>query len=80
VRDSLTFSPPAPIAPEPGDFLTVSETAKRLNVKPVTIRSWITQGRLTAKKFGRSVRIHRSELARFVAESPSAKPYRGPLQ
>jgi excisionase family DNA binding protein len=80
MRATPTFSPVALPAPEPGDFLTVSETADRLSVQPVTVRSWISRGRLAAKKFGRSVRIHRAELARFVAESPSAKPYLGPLQ
>lgn len=79
MREALRFSTAAPSL-EPGDFLTVDQAAERLNVASVTVRSWITQGRISARKFGRSVRIHRAELARFVSESPAVKPYSGPLQ
>jgi excisionase family DNA binding protein len=64
--------------PAPGEWLTVEDVAAILGLKPGTIRSWISSGRLSAKKFGRAVRVHRSELERFVADAPRVGSYLGP--
>jgi excisionase family DNA binding protein len=47
---------------------TVPQAAEALNVKPVTVRAWIAQGRLAHIKLGRSVRIPVSEIERLLRD------------
>jgi excisionase family DNA binding protein len=58
---------PKPTNPEPQDeWLTVTEFADQMRVRPVTVRSWITKGQLKATRSGqRKWLIRQSELARM---------------
>ena len=44
------------------EFITPKEAAQILRVHERTVRRWIREGRLHARRFGRLVRIQRSEL------------------
>lgn len=43
----------------------VNEVAKELRVHPVTVREWISQGRVKAVKVGSTWRISQEELDRL---------------
>jgi len=48
-------------------LLSVAEAAERLNLKPVTIRSWVSRRRIAWVRVGeRTIRIPASELARIL--------------
>jgi excisionase family DNA binding protein len=49
------------------EFLTVQETAEVLKVSPITIRRYISSGRLAAVRVGRNVRIRREAIEEFAA-------------
>ena len=49
------------------ELLTVREAAAELRVAPITIRRHIAAGRLAAVRVGRSVRIDRAAIERFLA-------------
>ena len=51
---------------EPGDLLRIEEAGRIATVKPSTIRSWLTQGRLPRVKIGRLTRIMRQDLEQFI--------------
>jgi excisionase family DNA binding protein len=46
-------------------FHTVAEVAEALRVSSRTVRRWIADGDLIARKYGRSVRIAESDLKAF---------------
>ncbi len=48
-------------------LLTVQETASLLRVSPMTIRRYISSGRLPAVRIGRGVRVPRESLAQLLA-------------
>lgn len=49
--------------------MTVAEFADAMRVRPVTVRSWITKGQLTATRAGqRKWLVRRSELARMLGQ------------
>ena len=59
-------------AGEPGrtmedPFLTVPAIADELHVHEVTVRTWIRNGSLRAIRAGRTYRVRRSELDRYVS-------------
>lgn len=58
--------------------MTIAEFAEELRVRPVTVRSWITKGKVTATRSGqRKWLIRRSELGRMLkadGETPIAAP------
>jgi excisionase family DNA binding protein len=47
---------------------TVNEVAKRLALRPSTIRKFIFQRRLPVVRLGRAVRVRESDLARLIAD------------
>ncbi len=47
---------------------TVAETAKELEVKPATVRSWVLARKIAFRKIGRSVRIPKAEIERIIRE------------
>jgi excisionase family DNA binding protein len=47
-------------------FYTVPEAAEALRVTPQTIRAWIKQGRLKAKRIGRPILITENHLKEFL--------------
>jgi excisionase family DNA binding protein len=50
-------------------LLTVTEVSDRLNLRPSTIRAWISKSKLAHLKLGRSVRVPESEVTRVIKES-----------
>jgi len=51
-------------------WLTVAQIADRMKLKPVTVRSWLNNGRLRGEKAGlRQWRVDPAELRRFLGES-----------
>ena len=52
-------------------FLTVAETAERLNVSTRTVRRFITTGGLPVHRFGRSVRISETDFQELPAKCRS---------
>ena len=44
----------------------VKQTAKYLGLNPITIYQWVRKGKIAFKKFGKSVRIPKSEVERLV--------------
>lgn len=49
-------------------MLTVPEAARRLGKNPETIRRWIREGRLTARKIGTQHVIEESDLDSFAED------------
>jgi excisionase family DNA binding protein len=52
-----------------GNLLTIEETARRLGLRPVTIRMWAAGRRIARVKLGRAVRIPESEVDRLIEHS-----------
>jgi excisionase family DNA binding protein len=50
-------------------LLTVDEAAFRLNVSPLTIRSWIRLRKIPFVKLGRAVRLDADTLDQWVTEN-----------
>jgi excisionase family DNA binding protein len=48
-------------------FLTVPAIANELQVNEVTVRTWIRKGSLPAIRAGRTYRVRRSDLDRWVS-------------
>lgn len=48
-------------------YYTVNEVAELFKLKPVTIRSWITRGKLKKTQLNKwTVRIHKDEVIRLM--------------
>lgn len=47
-------------------FFTIQEIAEALGVSERTVRRWVSDGSLSAHRFGRTVRILESELKAFI--------------
>lgn len=54
------------LAPYP-DMLTVGEVAGVLRVHPRSVQRWASQGRFTAVRAGRTYRIPRADVLRWIA-------------
>ena len=53
--------------------LTVKEVAERFRMKPATIRLWIREGKLPAKRFGeRKYLIREADIAELVGNTSGA--------
>ncbi len=48
-------------------FLTVLEIAKRLDVTPITVRSYIKQGKLSGRRIGRNILIPEHSYKDFMS-------------
>ena len=65
------------------ELLTVQETAQLLRVSPLTIRRYIADGRLSAVRAGKGVRVRKESVDEFVTPvepkkgRPTASPLRG---
>lgn len=46
---------------------TVQQTAEKLSVAVVTVRTWMAQGKIEYVKLGRAVRVPESEIRRLIA-------------
>jgi excisionase family DNA binding protein len=47
-------------------LLTLEEAARRLGLKPVTLRMWASGRKIARVKIGRAVRIPESEIAKII--------------
>ncbi len=58
----------------PDDYtLTVNEVAERLRMTPATIRLWIREGKLPAKRFGeRKYMLREADVAELVSNTSDA--------
>ncbi len=67
------------LAPFP-DMLTVGEVATVLRVHPRSVQRWARQGRFTAVRTGRTYRIPRADVLRWMLEAsvPPASAATGP--
>ena len=54
------------------EFLKTNELADVLNVSPECIRSWIFQGRIPVRRFGRAVRIPGRVARRIIRDGLEA--------
>lgn len=55
--------------PHHDPWMTIAEFAEEMRVRPVTVRSWIAKGQLTATRAGqRKWLVRRSELARMLQQ------------
>lgn len=59
------------------EFYTAKEASEVLGVKPLTIYRWIDANKLHALRFGRTVRIHESEITRYKNEEDNEVIERG---
>lgn len=50
-------------------LLRVDESADRLGMKVVTIRSWVAKRKIGFVRLGRSIRIPESEISRLISEN-----------
>ena len=50
----------------PSDLLTIPLVARHFDVSPRTVRRWIRDKLLVVCRIGRTVRIHRDDLDRFI--------------
>src|SRR5438270_11119050 len=55
------------------EYLTVKEIAERLKLNQQTVRNWIDDGRLSAVRIGRRVRVRRVDLDRILAQGATAE-------
>lgn len=53
---------------ESSSLLTVEEFALALRLKPSAIRRWLREGKVTAIKIGRLIRIPATEIDRIIAK------------
>ena len=56
-----------PAQPDQSEFYTVSETAQYLRLCEKQVRRLIWRGELAAFRFGTALRIHKGDIATFVA-------------
>lgn len=52
------------------DALTTTDAARLLGVRPVTVRSYVARGYLSAQKFGRDWLIPRAQVEALAAHPP----------
>lgn len=50
-------------------FYTIPEAAKELKVSPLTIRNYISRGKLKSQRIGRPIYITKSDLREFIGEA-----------
>lgn len=58
-------------SPLPDDLLTLAEAARRTGLALATLRRWTWARKISTVRFGRSVRVRASELARVMSETPA---------
>jgi excisionase family DNA binding protein len=51
----------------------VAAVAEILNLKPKTVRAWISAGKIGVVRFGRTVRVPESEIRELVIRGRQAK-------
>jgi excisionase family DNA binding protein len=72
--DTATAGPPM------GQLYTTEEVAQFLRVSPRAVQVWIRDGRLTAVRYGRLLRIRQADLAAFGEVLPRRPTPAGAVQ
>jgi excisionase family DNA binding protein len=67
LRSNCKGKPLSAAQQSPGTLMTVTDVAATLKVSTRTLYRWIKSGDLPVRRLGRSIRIDREELDRFVA-------------
>ncbi len=62
------------------DMLTVEEVATVLRVNRRSVQRWARQGRFTAIRAGRTYRIPRADVLRWIESSSVVPPVEAPIQ
>jgi len=52
----------------PAKLLTSIELAKFLDVHPVTVRRWVTEGRIPCRRIGRAVRFTADDVQKIIGQ------------
>jgi excisionase family DNA binding protein len=52
-------------------FYTLEEAARMLKLHPQTVRRWIRQGKLPARRFGKQFRLRPEDIERFAQPTVS---------
>lgn len=55
--------------PNSSELLQIRQVAKQLNLSEKTVRRSIMRGELPSHRLGRSIRVSRHDLARFIAST-----------
>jgi len=63
----------APVAPS-SDFIGTAQAAEELGVSQATLRRWVKEGRVDARKIGKQWRIRRNALGSVVAVHDASPP------
>lgn len=69
-RTARGSSPRAVRPASPRQWLTVDDVAAELGINEKTVRRWIHAGKLTAKRVGKGLRIHRFAVAALLDRDP----------
>lgn len=69
-REARVSAPRAPRPPSQRVWWTVDDVAEELAVNEKTVRRWIHNGILTAKRIGKGFRIHRFAVAALLDRDP----------
>jgi len=73
-RKPRKSAPTTPPAASPSDFIGTAEAAEELGVSQATLRRWVKDGRVEARKVGKQWRIRRSALGSVVAVQTAPSP------
>lgn len=58
------------------EYFTVREVARKLNLTPITVRSMIKKGTISAIRFGpRTLRLEKKALQDYLSELEDKNPY-----
>lgn len=49
------------------DLLTLPQAARALHVAPMTVRVWVLEGRIPARRFGRMIAVRRGDVEAYIA-------------
>lgn len=56
----------------PENFISIEDAAKYLNIKPVTLRKWVKDGKVPAHQIGKQWKFKISELDVWINSGESA--------
>lgn len=65
---------------DPDQLLEIHEVAALLQVKPGTLYSWVSKGKVPYRKVGSLVRFHRGELMKWTKGQSQAEQRRSKLR
>jgi excisionase family DNA binding protein len=57
----------------PANSLTVMEVADRCGVNPETVRRWVREGKLAARRFGNTLFVSTEAIEKMVREKRAAR-------